>query len=95
MTIVAGTYRARRDGWQDEAACRDSDIELFFPIDGERGPLRADRERAAKSVCAACPVRLPCLDYALAYGETHGIWGGLTEEERATERRRRRRAAGG
>ena len=84
--------RTRRDGWQDEAACRDSDVELFFPTDGERGLPRTDREAAAKAVCADCPVRVPCLDYALTRGETHGIWGGFTEDERASERRRRRRA---
>jgi len=27
-------------------------------------------------------VRRPCLDYALAIREPHGIWGGLNELER-------------
>ena len=29
-----------------------------------------------------CPVRQPCLDYALGNAITHGIWGGLAERER-------------
>jgi hypothetical protein len=29
-----------------------------------------------------CPVRLPCLAFALRTRQVHGIWGGLTEEER-------------
>jgi hypothetical protein len=48
---------------------------VFFPGRGETaGPARL--------VCAACPVRQPCLDYAITNRITHGIWGGLTERER-------------
>ena len=36
----------------------------------------------AKAICATCPVRGPCLDYALRIREQHGIWGGLNEVER-------------
>jgi hypothetical protein len=48
---------------------------VFFP---ERGETAG----AARQVCAACPVRQPCLEYALSNRITHGIWGGLTERER-------------
>jgi WhiB family redox-sensing transcriptional regulator len=41
-----------------------------------------DKIRAAKALCAQCPVRQTCLDAALETGDTHGIRGGLTEEER-------------
>ena len=48
---------------------------MFFPERGESaGP--------ARQVCAACPVRQPCLDYAITNRITHGVWGGLTERER-------------
>jgi len=57
--------------------------ELFFAADGERGIAKRARERAAKAVCAACPVREPCLVHALASEERHGVWGGLSERERA------------
>ncbi|GAA2773791.1 WhiB family transcriptional regulator [Kitasatospora cinereorecta] len=36
----------------------------------------------AKALCAQCTVRRACLDAALEAGDTHGIRGGLTEEER-------------
>jgi hypothetical protein len=50
-------------------------LEVFFPERGESaGP--------ARRVCAACPVRQPCLDYAISNRIVHGIWGGLTERER-------------
>ena len=42
----------------------------------------ATTPRAAKSICATCPVRTPCLDFALEIREPHGIWGGLNESER-------------
>lgn len=40
-----------------------------------------ERTRAAKAVCAQCPVRVRCLESALH--EKYGVWGGLTAEERA------------
>lgn len=80
-------------GWQDAAACRGEDIELFFGPDGERQPEREVRERKAKSICARCPVRGECLEYALGKPERYGVWGGMNEEERASERRRRSRRA--
>jgi WhiB family redox-sensing transcriptional regulator len=71
------------------------DVSLFFGPDGERRPEREAREARAKAVCASCPVREQCLDYALGKSTKRGIWGGLNEAERARERRRRtrRRAA--
>jgi WhiB family redox-sensing transcriptional regulator len=80
-------------GWQDEAACRGDEVLLFFGPDGERQPEREIRERKAKAVCAACPVRIQCLDYAVSRPEKYGVWGGMNEDERASERRRRMRRA--
>ena len=60
---------------------------------GERQPERDIRERKAKAICAQCPVRAECLDYALSRPEKYGTWGGLNEDERASERRRRMRRA--
>lgn len=40
------------------------------------------REKRAKEICLECGVRDDCLDYALSIREQHGIWGGLTENER-------------
>jgi WhiB family redox-sensing transcriptional regulator len=79
--------------WQDAGGCRGKDIVLFFGPDGERQPEREVRERKAKAVCAACPVRAECLTYAVSRPEKYGTWGGLNEEERASERRRRMRRA--
>lgn len=68
--------------WQAHAACRDADPDLFFPPDGASAPEREVLESAARLVCLGCPVREPCLSWALAVHERNGVWGGTTEEER-------------
>jgi WhiB family redox-sensing transcriptional regulator len=42
-------------------------------------------------VCAGCPVRERCLDYAIEHVEI-GVWGGTSERERRGMRRTRRMA---
>ena len=74
------------DGWRYRAACRGADLDLFFPGRGESA-------EPARRVCAGCPVREPCLDYALRHGIVHGIWGGLAERDRRALRSRRVGAA--
>ena len=76
-------------GWQDDAACREEDLILFFGPDGERQPEREIRERKAKAVCAECPVRTECLADALDNRVEFGVWGGMTERERRALLRRR------
>lgn len=77
--------------WQERAACAEGDARLFFHPTGERGEMFTERERAAKRVCAQCPVLAECRNYALATRESYGVWGGLGENERAALLRRRRR----
>lgn len=79
--------------WEDHAACRGTGLSLFFGPDGEREPERLDRETQARAICADCPVRTECLEFAIALPVRYGTWGGLSEDERAAERRRRQRAA--
>ncbi len=61
--------------WQERALCAQTDPEAFFP---EKG----GSTREAKRICAGCEVRAECLEYALAFDERFGIWGGLSERER-------------
>ncbi|MEW1762397.1 WhiB family transcriptional regulator, partial [Streptomyces cyaneofuscatus] len=77
------------------AACRGTDPELFFP----EGPLSnalIEQAERARSVCAPCPVRKPCLDAAQlaerAEGASSrsGIRGGLDGRERHALARGRR-----
>ena len=87
--MTAGLPRApgaSPSSWRDRAACRGTDPDLFFPERGES----AD---PARQICARCPVRQPCLVYALDKGIAHGVWGGLTERERRVLRVPRQRAS--
>jgi WhiB family redox-sensing transcriptional regulator len=72
---------AVEQSWQEEAACRSEDPELFFPL-GEEGEGNADQIARAKAVCFRCPVASSCLDWALRGRIPHGIFGGLTPSER-------------
>jgi WhiB family redox-sensing transcriptional regulator len=59
----------------DGARAAGVDYDLFFP---ERG----QSDKPAKAICATCPVREECLDYALGTKVEHGIWGGTSENQR-------------
>ena len=72
-------------GWEARAACRGAvGVSFVPPVAGESRDQRTRREAAAKKICAGCPVRRECLDYALRVREPMGIWGGLSEPERRT-----------
>ncbi len=69
--------------WQATALCRGNHSYLFFPPSTvERKDERERREAKAKAICTVCPVKMPCLDFAMKIKEPYGIWGGLTEADR-------------
>ncbi len=73
--------------WQHAAACRgEARVDFYPPFGRERKGDRIQRELRAKAVCATCPVTSPCLDAAMQRDERHGVWGGLTFDERITFR---------
>ncbi|WP_459250095.1 WhiB family transcriptional regulator [Streptomyces youssoufiensis] len=72
--------------WRHNAVCREEDPELFFPI-GDTGPALLQIEEA-RAVCRRCPVMEQCLQWALVSGQEHGVWGGLSEDERRAMKRR-------
>lgn len=77
--------------WRHQAACISVDPELFFPI-GALGPAVRQSDDA-RSICARCTVRNECLGWAMEQGMDHGVWGGLTEEERRSLRRGQARSS--
>lgn len=77
--------------WQARAACTRSDPELFFPK-GNTGPA-VSQIKEAKEVCRGCEVRERCLEWALESGQDHGVWGGMSEDERRALKRRQTAAA--
>ena len=84
--IPFDTARDVREAWRAQAACRDADVNIFFPTTDEGA-------EPARAICATCPVRMECLEFALATRQEDGVWGGLTETERRRLRRRRQAAA--
>ena len=74
--------------WMGQAGCRDEPPATFFPSDGVGVEV-------AQQICAICPVKGPCLEYALHNRIDHGVWGGTSERERRRIARRRRLAAAG
>ncbi|MEV0670961.1 WhiB family transcriptional regulator [Mycobacterium sp. NPDC050441] len=79
----AREHRGTTEHWQGLANCRSADPDMFFHPDGERGDARRHRNLLAKQICTSCPVKGDCLDLALASREGFGIWGGMSEDERA------------
>ncbi len=69
--------------WMGGGRCRDMDPALFFPSDGIG-------VQSAQRICSECPVKGPCLEYALDNRVDHGVWGGTSERERRRILRRRR-----
>ncbi|MFF4385560.1 WhiB family transcriptional regulator [Streptomyces sp. NPDC001552] len=80
---LAGPYApdtlGHRDNWRTEAACAPWNAPLFHPKHEGTGPAYAPE---AKAICARCPVRAQCLEWALITGDPHGVWGGLDAGER-------------
>ena len=72
--------------WRQRAACRGVEPDIFYPVTDEEA-------EEAKAICGECPVRQPCLEYAIANREKDGVWGGATERERRRIIRQRRKTA--
>ena len=82
---LASLFNWDDDGWRDWAACQRTDAELFFP--SGNADFTSEQTQAAKEVCNGCPVKDPCLHFALATNQESGIWGGRDEDERRRMRR--------
>lgn len=61
--------------WEEDAACRETDPDLFFPEEGAPNP-------GVVRICEGCPVRVECLEFALREDIKYGLWGGLSWAER-------------
>lgn len=87
---VRGPWRALRppaEEWRERAACRGKPVDWWVPSHGPVGITLYTPDAAR--ICAACPVRTECLDFAIEHQE-HGYWGGTSERERVRIRWERR-----
>jgi WhiB family transcriptional regulator, redox-sensing transcriptional regulator len=71
--------------WIQDARCKGEATAIFFPKEDEKPQERKQRELIAKSICFECVVKTECLE---AGSREEGIWGGLTESERAGRTRK-------
>ncbi|HYZ99712.1 MAG TPA: WhiB family transcriptional regulator [Acidimicrobiales bacterium] len=71
--------------WMERGNCAHESPTTFFPSDGVGVEI-------ARRICASCPVKELCLEYALANRIDHGVWGGCSERERRRILKRRRLA---
>ncbi|MFZ0666484.1 MAG: WhiB family transcriptional regulator [Acidimicrobiales bacterium] len=71
--------------WMMRGKCKELDPGIFFPNDWVG-------VQVAQRICADCPVKSLCLEYALQNRVDHGVWGGASERERRRILRQRRLA---
>lgn len=67
--------------WTRDALCAEVGVEMFFP---SRDTAWLDAP-AAKQICARCPVRAECLEWALTFAsdkDQDGVFGGTSPRER-------------
>lgn len=83
MSVLDEAWNIPR--WYDDAACRHApDPDVWFP---ERG----GNSKAAKAICASCPVQRECRDFALEKEIEFGVWGGTSRQDRNAMKRQVRR----
>jgi WhiB family redox-sensing transcriptional regulator len=65
--------------FKNTPSCLGLEIDLFFTPDDENSNyLHLDQ---VKRMCAACPAKDECFDYAIEYA-VFGLWAGTTKNER-------------
>lgn len=74
--------------WSDQAACRGTDPEAYFPAP------HVGMSKLVKKICNSCPVQAECLEYSVSFSPVlEGVWGGLGTKDRERMMTRRRRYA--
>lgn len=81
-SYVDHTYNPVAEQWMMKGLCGQVDPEVFFPPKGGSG-------KQARRICNVCPVMEACREYAINRPQIGGIWGGLTENQRAVVRKER------
>lgn len=89
QSAVAFNDSHKMPPWHKDARCSDKPQDMFFGSERDestsqrhRPALTMSEANRAKAVCDRCPVRKPCLEYALMNHEEYGVWGGTTARDR-------------
>lgn len=70
--------------WIQQAACAGDNPDHWYLAENRGGNFGY-----ARTICAGCPVRRDCLDWAIRAGEDQGLWGGLSPSQRRDHARKR------
>lgn len=72
------------ESWMQDARCAEfDDPDLFFSN-------RSEDIMVVRKVCEKCPVRFACAEYAIENQIEDGVWGGLSESDRAFIRKQKK-----
>lgn len=71
--------QVEEDAWREQAACQYEEGDAWFA-----DKRNSEAVAHALAVCAGCPVRAACADYADRTRQPWGIWGGVTADQRGT-----------
>lgn len=74
------------ESWMSDAACIGKPVTWWFPISA--AAYEHPNTVRALRICYTCRVRHKCLQWALKHDDQHGIYAGLTPEQRREVRRR-------
>ena len=76
--IAAALKSPPRPAWMDDPArhCAGVDSAVFFPE-----PAHRSSYNQAKALCADCPLKSTCFEWAMENDEA-GFWGGTSHNER-------------
>lgn len=79
--------------WEfEQPLCAEVGVEVFYIEDRDDPRTRLVKTPdydSAKKVCKSCIHKIECAEWAIEH-ETHGVWGGLTPQERNIIRRSRK-----
>lgn len=86
LPISQIVYDPKKEAWREQANCRNTPTDVFFPDKG----ASKQRTAAAREICDECAVKQDCRDWSLQFSERAlvGIWAGMTGIERRRERKR-------
>ena len=77
----------REPRFYEEAACAEVGGDFWFPEKYD-GTSNSTEMVLAKSICGTCLHQSECAEWGIQK-ELHGIWGGLTNNDRIAIRRKR------
>lgn len=97
LALVTGSVtQSDEHEWWSHSSCNGMPPWIFYPTITSKITENNDPYVLARSICAGCSVRVECLEYAKATGETEGFWGGvdMSYQRKSAKKRSQRNQEG-